>query len=450
MTELYESFRPVFILALTIHLLGLAPQWFRYVGPEFDSSTLLSTKLRATLALIIPTSLALFGLFVPFALLLLPIYLLLWYVHWVTRFESLARGAGAVGFVPQALAFFLVISDLGLSFSSDSDQFLFFSSFALTLFWAGLVINAGLVKVQEGYYIGLGLQSFLSNPFWGRFWRYFQQKPLGGSPRMVLGRLAIFAEVLGGSLLLVPGFSQIGALIVLSMFLFIGIFIKLYSLPWISVAVTSYLFIWSEIFVWDTFAAYFAREANFDVLSILTLACFITAFGLSQIVGATLVGIEFLGFRSEAIFQMQSLRFLQVFRWRVFTYDVISTCVTFHEDSLRENWNMEGGYKLARAVQPLLAQASEVVALSSVFNTVKSQKYWTKFPQRLRQYLRSTPFKDTSGFMVMWVCFEDFGQSDWRPLFVVSCESTKAEIVGNDADLERVIAEEFRLALSRG
>lgn len=450
MIDLYDTFRPLLVASLLAHLLGLAPQWFRYVGPKFDPGSIISSRLKASLSILVPLLLALVSLVVSLPFLLVPLYLLLWYVHIHRRFESLGRGAGAVGVVPQVLALFVIVADFGRFFAADANQFLYFSSVGFLLFWAGILINSGLVKLQEGYLEGLGIQSFLSNPHWGRFWRYFMKNPIGVGQRKLLGRLALLLEIIGGFALLIPGIGKLAAFLIIGMFLFVGIFIKLYSLPWISILITTYFYALFD--AWPSLDIRFSikAEINLEIAFIIILVGFVAAVGISQIFGAVLVVLELFGVSTRAIFEMRLLRMLLVFRWRVFTYEVISTCVTKHELSLSEDFDIERGFDLARASNPLLAQATESVAITSLFNTLKSREYWHKFPWRLRNYFASTSFQDNAGWLVMWVCLEDFGSSDWHPIIAVSCNNQLVEPIAGGSKLNRVFPENVQAAISNG
>lgn len=442
MVELYELFRPIFVAALLAHVLGLAPQWFRYVGPKFDPGSALSTRFRASISLVIAGSLAGLSFFVTPAFLLLPLFFLLNYVHISRRFDSLGRGAGAVGIIPQSLALFLVVSDFVLSYSANAEQLLSFSTFGFLIYWAGILINSGLVKLQEGYWGGFGIRSYLSNPHWGRFWPLFETRHLNSSKTGVLGKVAVFTEIIGGIALLIPGLNRLGVVLIAGMFLAIGIFIKLYSLPWLSLLVMVY-FLFSTIGPLEVAPTFNSDLIGVEelVFTIIVMAYSLLA-GVSQIVGAVLVGLQSLGLISDHVFSTRLAKFLLIFRWRVFTYGVISTCVTFKDPQVDGGPQMAQGYLLARALNPFYTQATESVAITSVFNTLKSETFWEKFYPRMSSYVRSGFCPKSEILFVMWVCFEEPEYFEWLPVLTVSSTDTDPVFVADEFLLSKVFPEE--------
>lgn len=423
-SEAYEWFRICALLILIIHFVGLVPQWPRYVGAGFDDHSVLRRRITSYAALLLALTGLLISLFTQVALALIPALILTWYVHIDRRFESLARGAGAVGYIPYfTLAYLMTVGFVNNYVPQPTQAFRVVTT-AYTLTWAAILLNSGIVKTQEGYLVGKGIRSFLTNPHWSRWWKWFQDNGLPSKLIMFLGVSGVSAEVLGGALLVIPQLAWVGATLIGVMFLAIGVFLKLYTLPWLSLASAAFIAICS--FNRPNNESFFSNDWSFiRIVPVTLLIClFCIFFPLAQFLGLILFTTPIRHRLTDSSLLARTLKALCAFRWRVFTQQVINTYVglslTSHLDREGDLASMRSSYQLSCQTIPTFRIATESVAVVSVFNTLKSETYFSKFFDRLSRYNQCHNLNHSHEWVV-WVCIESKAESQWSPVLAVSC-----------------------------
>lgn len=429
--EAYDFFRPFLVLALLTHVVGLLPQWHRYVGPAFDSGTFLRTKRRSTVAFFAVSTATAVSLLPAAGFFILPALFFLWYLHYYRRFFGLHRGAGAVGFVPMNLAAFIFFSDLSRSLAPGETGLQIICTLAYAIHWSGILLNSGLMKAREGYFRGYGIPSFLANPHWGRFWLFFNKYPLKNIQKRALGMIGVSAELAAGSLLLVAALgvwpSMLGlwsAILMILFFSSIWLFIKLYTLPWTSALIGLYfLAFFVEVNVTGGIVSLSAELLRDGGVLLGFFIISLWLFGATQITGAVGVLCETAGVR-VGLLESKLANLFQIFRWRVFTYPVISSFVGW-TPSLRNLPSVDEEYAASVHMNPLARLATESVVITSIFNTLKHPEHFHKFWERLREYLSNSPYGDSGGYLRLWVCIEGRQHHNWVPVFSVSTKTAK-------------------------
>lgn len=422
--EAYEWFRICALLILIVHFVGLVPQWPRYVGAGFDDDSVLRRRISSYAALLLALIGLFINLFTQVALALVPALILAWYVHIDRRFDSLARGAGAVGYIPYLTLAYLMTVGLVINYVPQPTQAFRLVTTAYTLTWAAILLNSGIVKMQEGYLVGKGIRSFLTNPHWSRWWNWFQDQGLPPKLIMFLGISGVSAEVLGGALLVIPQLAWISATLMGVMFLAIGVFLKLYTLPWLSLA--SAAFLATSSFNSPSNESFFSKDWSFVRIFPVTITIFLFCifFPLAQFLGLIVFTTPIRNRLADSSPLARTLKALCAFRWRVFTHQVINTYVglssTSHSGRKGDLASMRASYQLSCRTIPTFRMATESVAIVSIFNTLKNETYFAKFFDRLSRYNMCCNLNHSHEWVV-WICVEGKADTQWLPVLGISC-----------------------------
>jgi hypothetical protein len=429
--EHYELFRTASLVLLFLHFAILGVDWHRYVGRALDSKTLIKSKFISSLLIIfILLFLALSIFFEDFIVffIVLPTVVAR-YIHIDRRYSSLSRGAGAVGYVPYFILVTLFFFELLLFLSENAVRLFPILQMAFSITWGIILINAGISKVQEGYLSGSGVRAFLANPLWSRFWKIFNEYKFPRLIFTILGFCGVLIEIISGVLIVTQKYAQIGAALMIILFLFINIFIKLLTLPALSMV--------SALFILTT-PKHIEFELLFDGSSknslIILVVLFTLFFPILNVLGLFIV---FNNSQTNLIYKLQIIfNKIPVFRWRVFTRPIVDTFVAVvskNSDSSFENLNITALYKDSLKFNWRIRFASEVVILTSIVNTLKNFDYWPNFFKKLERYGDSLNCDPNSAYLIVLVwpekCDKIYG---WQFLF--SSSTNGSDIFAVNAD----------------
>lgn len=395
----YVLFRQLAGGLFALEALLLAPGFLRYFGRAYDPRSFIVAR---------PVAMALLALwFAACAGLMLGMFplvaaavmtLIFRYFHVEVRYRSLARGAGAVGFMPYLIAAYLMLFELARE--SEGGAVL-----AETVFWvlridmALILFDAGLTKLLSGYRRNEGFEYALANPFWGRFFASVRKM----RPTATLFRLqnvaACGTELLVAALLLVPQTLWLAGAIMMAMFAYLAIVLRLLTLCPLMVAL-GLLFLpelgW-QLLPTDESAARWQVPA---LLLTAVQAALWAYVGVTIVIKLVQYANYFADRRLPAVLQrvIDVLgRLIPVFIWRVFTPDVINFFVRITRigaDGTPTTVLDEDTVRLfsGAALRPRLRflSAAESVTIVSMFMKLKYQQGdRADFHERLLRYAKT-------------------------------------------------------------
>lgn len=419
----YIWFRDSSIFILLIHFLGLLPLWVRYAGKLLDPTGL----LRYNLILWSSYILSILGYSLALAYpeswwCLVPGTLILRYIHINRRYESLARGAGAVGVIPYSVSVTLLLVDFNLQNVQNSAMYMTTVMSGFSIYWGAVLINSGINKYKSGYLSGYGIQSFLSNPHWSRFWRYFHLNPISLSSRKLLGFVAVSIELTSGALLLSVKAAPAGAIIMIILFVTIGIFLKLYTLPWISVLSGYGIFLYFiEDINFQLNLTQIFYNANADWATVFLLI-YILAFPMSAIFAVLYFTIN-KNYLNKATKFFWIIKNIPIINFQVFTKPVIETLVfIIPKDPSINISKLQELTLLSKNTVNSYSSVTEAVILTSIVNSLKSERYYDKFFPRLKLYKDSLNKKITEAVIQVYIYSESEGKSEWKFIFSIGLD----------------------------
>jgi hypothetical protein len=395
-------------------LIGLLLYGFpRYVGPSFHTDSPLRSPARVwALAVVwgVAASALMLGI-APFVAAC-TLALLFRYQHVRLRYTSLARGAGAVGYMPWLVATYIAAWEGAALVAGRPSALHHAVEVAFTLEMAFILLCAGTAKALHGYVHGPGVELALANPFWSRAARWVQAHPPSHGVRLLLNRVGVGAEVLAGMLLLVPHATvrAVGALLVGCVFGWVALTLRLAGLPWLMLLIAlrflppdavepvAPVVQWPEVVLTGFTAAVWGWIALLVTLRLAVWALFYRPSVRNTAVGRQ---IDRLAAR------------VPVFVWRVFTADITNFFV-------RLSWQpaapdaprvvlFDETSRRAGDPRGRWAHCGEFVALSSVFSKAK---YFGRdsatFHEFLRRYARSLqpPCEREGTLHATWVAID--------------------------------------------
>lgn len=142
------------------------------------------------------------------------------------RWTSIARGMGAPGFMLYWLGALVFM----LEYTSQFDEQGTLRAIVLLAFkvdFAVIFLCAGQYKLFSGYPQNNGMERGMVNPWWGYWWKQYRTLPPKHWVFRTLNHLAYTTELVTGALMLIPLYSEWGALILAGTFVFIGCNIRL-------------------------------------------------------------------------------------------------------------------------------------------------------------------------------------------------------------------------------
>jgi len=316
------------------HVLAAARRPWSYFGKDYDPQGLFKNDLYfwcgATLLVYCCVQLIVGG-GLPHALY---IYFYLRYVHIERRYESLSRGAGAVGIVPVQIAFLVVCLETVNWFELDP----MWTRIALYFYFirAGIMmVESGLYKCIFGYAKNSGIQFALSNPIWARFysWRFIRGKRLSS----LLNNTAWFLQIVCGLLLILVPYNYAGFILfsLFSLFIFLvfdlsslGILLILIPFMGISIGINPFSLNarFPENLVLNDLSVFASKCMNEPVIgfcAILGIIIFLFVMGLKYSVHCDLLGKKkYFSRLLDSQFARNIQYAIPVFPWRVFSSDI--------------------------------------------------------------------------------------------------------------------------------
>jgi hypothetical protein len=416
----YLWFRDSSIVILLIHFLGLLPLWVRYAGKLLDPTGLLKYELILWPSYILSVLSYSIALVYPETWwCLVPGTVLLRYIHIDRRYKSLARGAGAVGIIPYSVSVTLLLIDFYLQNVQNSSRYVTTVMSGFSIYWGAVLINSGINKLRSGYLSGIGIQSFLSNPHWSRFWRYFHLNPISLSSRKFLGFSAVLIELTSGVLLISLKAAPAGAIIMIILFVTIGIFLKLYTLPWISVLSGYGIFLYfSEDINYKLSLTHIFYNANTNWETVLLLIYFL-AFPLSAIFALFYYTINE-NYQNRATKFLRMIQKIPIVNFQVFTRPIIETLVfIIPKNQNIDISNLQNLTLLSKNTVNSYSSVTEAVILTSIVNTLKSEQYYDKFFPRLKLFKDSLDKKMTEVEIQVYFYSESDGKGEWEFIFSI-------------------------------
>jgi hypothetical protein len=151
------------------------------------------------------------------------------------RFNGVARGAGAPGYMIYWLSFFQLL--LAAAFLIDvplaTTLYIIHFDFAL------IMISAGIYKIRTGYLHGRGMEYGLANPMWSRFHKFFSMQKVDSPIFLFFNVSAVFVEIIIGFSLLfsLRILNVFAGILLILMFLLLLILTRLGFLPITMIAV---------------------------------------------------------------------------------------------------------------------------------------------------------------------------------------------------------------------
>lgn len=167
-------------------------------------------------------SVGLLGFFSSFVCLLFSRYFFIY-----LRYRSVGRGNGAPGFMSYWTIFY------GCLFQFFS-IYAFNESIISTLMkfdFAVIMLSAAYYKQKNGYLSGHGIEYGLQNQMWSYAFKRFQRFPKNGFIYKVLNFSSVITEYAVFLALLIPQTTQLAGFLICAMFVFLGFFVRLGTLP---------------------------------------------------------------------------------------------------------------------------------------------------------------------------------------------------------------------------
>lgn len=330
------------------------------------------------------------------------------------RWTSLSRGFGAPGFMffwAGAAAFLTAVHPLFLV--------LFRLDFGFIMF------SAGFYKLMAGYAKGDGMELGMVNPMWGYF-PSFSRKISPKSPVFwVLNQMGWSFEILGAILMFSSVTREIGALIIMASFIFVGTQIRLGLLAPL-VVLCGFIFSYPNGFIEQALKVMVQKIGLLGGVSEIGLQSILGLVGTAvevetNLVSNTsswslavatvisiylilrpvvLVGLYYNYFSKKSLprlFQValeKYSNFFGIILWRVFTVEVVNFFVEINRIN-RENAEVsaEEKVKISHYWDPLNFRFNQVIESITIATIFTALKYYPNSPEifqnRLKRYVRT-------------------------------------------------------------
>jgi len=247
----YLLFKQVVCLILFFETLVLWPKFYRYFGPPSFPNSFITTTARVfffNLFLLTNLALLFFNIYPLVASLLVALCMRYQYV---TNSRKRLVTAGAVGHICLFASAYIFIFEVGY-FLDQSNQLSHFFHHVFAIEVGIIMTVAGAYKYLLGYCDGSGFEYALVNPSWSKFFFLFK----GLSPSSLFYKINNYAacimELLSGVLLLIPQTRQWGAILLLLVFIYVILTVRVSILPLLMMS-TSILYIPPLAFHFPTF-----------------------------------------------------------------------------------------------------------------------------------------------------------------------------------------------------
>lgn len=149
-----------------------------------------------------------------------------WYFFIGLRWQSLARGCGAPGFIANWMAVAVFLLEF-TSLPGTLTELRHTTIRMLRVDFAFIFLSAGIYKFFSGYRSGAGMEYGMANPMWGYWHRQVSGVPPSHPLFKVLNFFAWSSEIVAATLMLIPAFMGWGGLLFTLIFIFIATQIRL-------------------------------------------------------------------------------------------------------------------------------------------------------------------------------------------------------------------------------
>lgn len=332
----YLLFKQIVGIVFLAELISIFPFFYRYFGLPYNPRSFIHNRATAIPTAIIVAvaalSIALGAMPLLGALVLLCFFR---YMHVDCRYDSLSRGAGAVGLVPYYVALYLFLLELSLFVDHSSRLFSFLST-VLRIEVASMIMCAGVTKSLSGYLKGEGVEYALVNPVWSNFPWIFRRFSPASRLFWFLNMNAVVTQILAGVLLLIPQTRWLGGALLIMLYLYVAVTINVALLGVLMMAL----------------GLVFLPDLGFTILPVISSADTYKQFGGSATIAVVLYAVaavyisisvavklvlyfqKYLGLRLPKLLQAGVdlvSRHVPVFMWRVFTKDLSNDLVRIVE-----------------------------------------------------------------------------------------------------------------------
>lgn len=384
----YFLFRVVCGLFFLIDLLFYLPYFFRLFGIQYQPNSFIKNKTTSKLIILI-WFFACLNLILPgnalFGSLILSVLFRYFYIY--SRSSNLFRGGGAVGMYPTFIVNAIFLIEFGHILNLSN---IYFSIVIIIMFiHLGITIfDAGLYKCLNGYFNGHGIEYALRNHLWS-YWAPFFKKIYIPNVLWKFANIIIASLQMIIGILLINPFTIIYGIKFLSVgFIFLGIFLKLGTLPFLvgSYQILSPDFTLINYFNFNLYNENIRRiifeinifEYNKIIENILIIIYFLL-LSIYFIIQCCIYFNFYLKYKFNNIVQI-IIDFLSLYSpiliWRVFSADVVNLIVNVYEINYDKKIriNPENYYnKNAKNIFSKIRffHVAESCVLSSIFNSVK-------------------------------------------------------------------------------
>ncbi len=398
----YILFKQLVAFGLLLHAVPILPFFFRYFGTPYHKDSIIRNRFTSVVVSVLLVTAIVFLMldyYALFAALFLTISFR--YLHIDIRYNTLARGAGAVGFIPYHVCLFITLFEIARNFDS-SGLLIEFIYYIYLIDFALIMLCAGLAKALSGYFRNYGVEMALVNPLWCHFFQFYRNIKASSFLFKILNFFGYALELVVGVLLLIPQTREVGAILWIILFSWILLNINLASLPFLMVFIPI-VFIRDLNFSFYSLNVYFENKdfsseiLNYFTISILSIYTFLHL--------TIKIGQYFNVFFSKKVFQ--PLQYLidtlgpkiPIFIWRVFNADLTNIFVRISEVDTNKNVERviinEETFSFPGKLKYFFSNhryyhVSESVVLSTIFNQLKyNNKGVARCGELLAQYVKT-------------------------------------------------------------
>ncbi len=383
--DYYTLFRVVCGMWFLLDLLSFIPWFYRDFGKPYQPNSLINTKLKSKI-LIIVWFLSSINLILPghafFGSFCLSIIFRYYYIY--SRPHNLFRGGGAVGMYPTFISNAICLIELGIILGF-SNNYIASVLLIMSIHLGITIFDAGLYKVLNGYYKNEGIEYALNNHLWTYWSSIIKKINLPNYIWLIPNFFISFAQLFIGILLINPFTVNIGLNFLSFGFIFLGIFLKLGTLPFL---VGSYQLLVKDFTFLDylniNFDNYYTTSIIFKFKNIIFLeSFFILIFYLLLLIYILVQFLLYFNFYKKIRFSkffQNIIDFISLYSpviiWRVFSPDVVNLVVNIYElngnNKLRiNNASFYNGRAKGFFNKFRYFHVAESCVLSSIFNSVK-------------------------------------------------------------------------------
>jgi len=301
------------------------------------------------------------------------------------RYSGIGRGMGAPGYFTYFSNF--IVLWLSLSQLSDNWKIRSIMEQSLEMLLGAIFFISGIYKLNSGFTMknSFGINIGLCNEMWAYKPDLFVNIPPKSWLFKIAQLISTWGEIIGGLLLITGFFAKVGSLILITMFIGIGFFIRLgllvpqlvfcLLLPFIDVSTTNYGIDNTVQFIPNTLACLLALLVVGEFMS------YIFFLDQSQI-------YNFKGIRKLHKVARFYSRYFGTILWRVFTPDITSLHINVFTTDDEGKRTLLSKWKDWRCLR--FRFVGEAVTLTSIFTTLR---YYPSnqdlFEKRLLSYVNS-------------------------------------------------------------